>query len=396
MSARHPRRRDRHDPSTGHAVVLGDRDLGAPLHAAGVPVTAVVHPGAVSRFSRHYASWLPDPGADDDALAALLVEHARSSAGPAALFYQSDDHMLLVSRRRDELAEHLRFVIPDAELLEALVDKAAFAALAERLDLPVPPTRVLSVTAGPDEVAAVDVPVLVKPLRREDAWGDAVPGKAVLVEDHAALRALLDALAPGHGHVLAQRPVLGPETAIESYHAYVDQAGEVAAEFTGRKVRTLPAEFGHTSAVVTTDASDVTALGRDVLAKLQLRGVAKVDFKRDPAGRLWLLEVNPRFNLWHHVGAAAGVNIPAVVAADLLGLPRPAPSRARAGVTWCWVERDWRAARESGTGVLPWLRWVAACGARAGLDPADPLPVVAKAVSLVRDRLRTGRSRGPA
>ena len=60
-----------------------------------------------------------------------------------------------------------------------------------------------------------------------------------------------------------------------------------------------------------------------IVERLALTGVAKLDFKRDPQGNLRLLEINPRFNLWHHAGAIAGVNIPALVYADLAGLPRP-------------------------------------------------------------------------
>jgi len=50
----------------------------------------------------------------------------------------------------------------------------------------------------------------------------------------------------------------------------------------------------------------VRRLGRELTERVGLRGFAKFDFKRDPDGRLWLLQVNPRFNLWHHVGADAG------------------------------------------------------------------------------------------
>jgi predicted ATP-grasp superfamily ATP-dependent carboligase len=49
------------------------------------------------------------------------------------------------------------------------------------------------------------------------------------------------------------------------------------------------------------------------------------------------LEINPRFTLWHHAGAVAGVNIPALVYADLTGTPRPATARAKAGVRRCRV-----------------------------------------------------------
>jgi predicted ATP-grasp superfamily ATP-dependent carboligase len=155
-------------------------------------------------------------------------------------------------------------------------------------------------------------------------------------------------------------------------------------------VRTYPRDFGHSTAVVTTDSEDVTRQGRTVLEKLDLRGVAKVDFKRDLDGRLWLLEVNPRFNLWHHVGAAAGVNIPALVFADLMGLERLPRSRARAGVSWCNVKLDWLAARDSGVGALAWLRWLSRCKAWSGLDFRDPVPTVAKALAVVREGLQHG------
>ena len=48
-----------------------------------------------------------------------------------------------------------------------------------------------------------------------------------------------------------------------------------------------------------------------MLERLAFVGVVKLDYKRDPrTGRFYLLEVNPRFNLWNHLGAAAGVNLP--------------------------------------------------------------------------------------
>jgi predicted ATP-grasp superfamily ATP-dependent carboligase len=233
----------------------------------------------------------------------------------------------------------------------------------------VPPTQVLDLSPGGSEAADTTFPVLVKPIRRELDWRAITPGKAVLVSRPDELRVLLDRLAPHHPRVLLQRHVPGPETRIESYHVYVDSTGDVAAEFTGRKLRTHPRSLGHSTALVTTDAPDVVRLGRALTRDLGLRGVAKLDFKRDPEGRLWLLEVNPRFNLWHHVGAVAGVNIPAVVWADLVGLPRPPVSSARPGVTWCKVDRDWLAARQDGMGVATWLGWLAGCDTRSVGDP---------------------------
>jgi hypothetical protein len=147
---------------------------------------------------------------------------------------------------------------------------------------------------------------------------------------------------------LVQEFVHGSEARIESYHCYVDQEGRVAGEFTGRKIRTYPMRFGHTTALEITEAADVRRLGRDIVERLGISGVAKLDFKRDMQGQLRLLEINPRFTLWHHPAAIAGVNIPALVYADLTGRPRPAPARLRAGLRWCRPWKDFPAAREGG------------------------------------------------
>ncbi|MEX5718524.1 ATP-grasp domain-containing protein [Geodermatophilus maliterrae] len=353
----------------GHAVLLGDQDVAAPLRDSGVPVTVVSPRVSVVRFSRSTSGWINRPEGNEGALVSALLQHARGATGPVVLYYEEDDDLLFVSRHRAELAEGLRFVIPDADLVEKLADKAAFQRLAEQLGLPVPPTQVLDLSPVVPEAVDTTFPVLVKPVRRERDWRSITPGKAVVVNRPDELRLLLERLAPHHPRVLLQQHLPGPETHVESYHVYVDSTGDVAAEFTGRKLRTYPRSLGHSTALVTTDAPDVARLGRALTRDLGLRGVAKLDFKRDPEGRLWLLEVNPRFNLWHHVGAAAGVNIPAVVWADLVGLPRPPVSSARPGVTWCKVDRDWLAARQDGVGVAAWLGWLARCDTRSIGDP---------------------------
>ena len=86
------------------AFVLGDRDLAAPLHAAGAPVTLVCRPTDIARYSRYVSGWLADPRPGDDALAAALLEAARAAQQPAVPFYEQDDDLLFVSRHRRELA----------------------------------------------------------------------------------------------------------------------------------------------------------------------------------------------------------------------------------------------------------------------------------------------------
>lgn len=360
------------------ACVLGDVDLVAALGAAGVPSVAVVgreDPAAFSRFVRGRIEPL-DHWREPAALVDRLLTWSAGQSRSPVLYYQTDGDLLMVSRYRFELAAGFRFVLADAGLVESLVDKAAFARLAARLGLRVPASCELPARGSPASACELGFPLVLKPLSRQGLGRLEPHAKALLVDSPRQLDELWPRVVAADVDVLAQQLVPGPETRVESYHAYVDQAGEVAGEFTGIKVRTYPPTFGHSTALRTSDAPDVMARGRADLAALGLRGVVKVDYKRDPEDDLWLLEVNPRFTLWHHLGAAAGVNLAALVHADLTGRPRPAPARARAGVGWCHPWEDRWAAAAAGIGRGQWARETLHCAARTGADLRDPLPFV--------------------
>lgn len=361
------------------ACVLGDMDLVRPLGLAGVRCAVVGPPGGATAHSRFTERLIPWEGGCDDALVDRLLRFGAAQPDKPVLYMEEDAQLLMVSRHRDRLAAVFRFALADGDLVETLVDKGRFQALAERLDLPVPRTRRLHPLPG-SEAPDLDLryPVIVKPLTRRPPWDEIEGlGKAIRLEGPEELRALWPRLIPVGIDLLAQELIPGPETRIESHHVYIDDAGTVAGEFTGRKIRTYPVDYGHSTALTITDidgeGADVSALGREIAARIGLRGVAKFDFKRDPDGRLHLLEINPRFNLWHHLGAVAGVNLPAIVQADLTGRPRPAPAKARPGACWCHISKDRLAARDSGVPMARWLAWVARCEAKA-ITPDDPMP----------------------
>jgi predicted ATP-grasp superfamily ATP-dependent carboligase len=329
-----------------------------------------------SRFTRQELSW-EDTEANAESSVDALMRFGAAQLEPPVLFYQADSQLLLVSRHREQLAQVFRFVIAEPDLVEVLTDKARFQALANHLDLPVPAAR--RVNPSGDDPAEIDLrfPVVIKPVRHSGPW-QPIAGlrKALSVETAEALRELWPHLAAVNLDLLIQEAIPGPESRIESYHVYVDQVGVIVAEFTGRKIRTHPVSYGQSTALETTDADDVKALGREIVEKLGLRGVAKLDFKRGPDGFLHLLEVNPRFTLWHHLGAVAGVNVPALVYADLVGLPRPTGLSARVGVRWCKLWTDVHAARASGIPFPTWLLWALRCEAKSTIAWDDPMPLL--------------------
>lgn len=356
-------------------------DLVRPLGIAGIDCAVAVQPGAPPRFSRYtreVIEWA-NPWEHPDQLVQNLIDFGKTQSEAPVLYYESDGELLLVSRYRKQLARFFRFVVPDATLVEDLVDKERFQRLAKRLALPVPAAvRLHTETALHVDQLGLRYPIIVKPLtRRPELWRGVTPeGKALRLDGAAELAQLWSKLASSGIDLLAQELIAGPETSIESYHVYVDQSGEIVGEFAGRKIRTFPLEYGDSTALMTTDASDVLSLGRELVHRLGLKGVAKFDFKRAADGTLFLLEVNPRFNLWHHLGALAGVNLPALVYLDLTGQPQPAVNVARPGLSWCRMWQDVQAVRQSHIPLSDWIPWAFRCEAKRLLTWNDPMPIV--------------------
>ncbi|CAN5363740.1 hypothetical protein BH20ACT22_BH20ACT22_15570 [soil metagenome] len=394
-------------PEQPLACVIGDMDLLRPLGLANIPCAAVAPPGApprYSRFTRAVVEWA-DPSDESGALVDKLIHFARGQPQKPVLFYEGDWDLLLISRNRDRLASYFHFVVPDGALVEDLVDKARFRTLARTLGLPVPPsTQVHTASADPDDVDLA-YPLILKPLTRRTATWMPIftelnqsEAKALEVRSREELTELWPRLASSGVELLAQELIEGPETNIESYHAYVDRDGSIVASFTGRKIRTYPKGYGHSTALEITASAEVASLGADLIQRLDLRGVAKLDFKRSPEGTLYLLEVNPRFSLWHHPGARAGVNLPALVYDDMVTRTGRSTGPAEPGVRWCRLLNDVKAARGEGISFFRWLPWALTCDARATLAWDDPLPFLRgvlwarAAAALRRLRRRTARA----
>lgn len=374
------------------ACVLGDLNLVRPLAAAGIACVVASNRGMVrhSRFVHHVIKL---DGVDSpDQVVDRLLDFGASQPEQPVLYYQADSDLLMVSRNRSLLSQGFRFLLAETDLVEAMTDKIRWFELAQRLDLPVPTTVLLDL----DGEAKVDLsfPIIVKPVSHDTG---AIPGasrlaKAVAIRSQAELKDRSPYLRPANGGLVGQQLIQGPETRIESYHVYVDAEGRVAAEFTGRKIRTLPRQFGTTTALEVVDSPDVRRLGRDIVDRLGLIGVAKMDVKRGPDGRLWLLEVNARFTLWNNAGAAAGVNIPALVWADLTGHQRPRTGLRQPRTTW-WHPNDFRAHRAWRVPLGEWISFALHADARSGLAWDDPSPLIHAAGGAVRKRAGAAMAR---
>jgi D-aspartate ligase len=281
--------------------------------------------------------------------------------------YGSDDALQLIYAHRERLQRYFLFLLNDPEVAESLLEKDRFEALARSRGLPVPRTLAWD-GDGADSLAAHRGPVLVKPriktdwyqstLKRRLFHGDA---KARVFENGAAVLADAD-VALFRQQLLFQEYVNGDDGCLWSFHGVADENGVLLDAFVGRKLRTYPPLTGESAFIELDDDDELAALGADIAARVPLKGVFKMDFKRDArSGRWYLLEVNARFNLWHYLGACNGVNLMRAAYDYLVDGARPvAPQAPENTYRWLALDLDYRAFRAlRSRGELDAAAWLA-------------------------------------
>ncbi len=169
---------------------MGDMDLLQPVAMAGIPCAVVTRPGVpslYSRFARARFAW-DDFAENTGALLDALLRFGSAQRERPVLFYEEDAQLLFISRHREELQQAFRFVIAEAPLVEDLVDKARFQALAEKHALPVPPSRRFHPVALQPSDLSLDFPVIIKPLTRVKRWNDTFGLRKALEADTCCAR----------------------------------------------------------------------------------------------------------------------------------------------------------------------------------------------------------------
>lgn len=370
-------------------VLLGGLNVLRALGRAGIPViVAAASRDEVALASRYCCGRVRLPSLDDpravvDVLLRAGERLTRGLGRRAPLFYSNDAWQRLVQNHRTELSRHYRLLLNNPELADALIEKDLFQPLAAARGLPIP--RMLDWAS----LEGWSDPVLVKPRSKFTHDLSAAhtrlfgrQGKACIFSDGRALLADPAALQLRDA-VLIQEYVAGDDRAIWSFHGFCDEDGRLLDWFIGRKIRTYPQLTGMSSYLELARDAELAELGPRIVSALGLKGVFKIDLKRDTrTGQLRLLEVNARYNLWHHLAAANGLNLPLTAYEYLVEGRRPAAPRPyRTTYRWVYLRMDWLAYRElAGRGELSLRQWVGSLLAAPKVCQLfswrDPLPLL--------------------
>ncbi|HEX8947896.1 MAG TPA: hypothetical protein VF790_02970, partial [Dissulfurispiraceae bacterium] len=316
------------------------------------------------------------------------------------LYCGNDNDLSLTFEYHDRFAEHYLMPGNEPALGLILLEKDLFHDFAVRKGLPVPRRYSWDGSNGPAVINA-ESPVIVKP-RHKEMWNQSgglmelfhskakmfPSGRALLA--HKGLEAIKDML-------FIQDYIPGGDGQIHSFHGLCDNEGELLQWFLGRKIRTFPKTTGESSFLELISDEQLFLAGCNIVNKLGLRGVFKIDFKKDPAsGRFYLLEINCRFNLWHYLGAANGVNIPEAAYEYLVHGIRRTPDAYDRRYKWndfyldCHAYRELRALGELTFGA--WLASLLTPQVQSLFLWKDPAPFLGWVASSLLRKLNKWRS----
>jgi D-aspartate ligase len=294
------------------------------LGRQGVTVYALADDPRYVLFSR-YCHWLPVPqtGDDETSWTSYLLGPDSDWLRGAVLLACRDSGILTIAHNRGALAQ--KFLLDDSYVPAQLCLLNKLSTYQAGVAAGVPTPR-FWVVHGRDDVErlreSLVFPLLVKPLFSH-RFGP-IRRKFLVADNFPQLADAYDRVCAAGIEVLLMEVIPGPDSSLCSYYTYLDAQGEPLFHFTKRIIRRFPVGEGNACSHITDWNPEVRDLGLRLLRRVGLRGLAMVEFKRDPRdGRLKLIECNARFSASNCLVAASGLDLARLVYNRLVGLPLP-------------------------------------------------------------------------
>jgi D-aspartate ligase len=365
------------------ALVLGGAhgslEIARSLGRKGIPVWFATDDNPLAALSRYVARSFSWPGPRADGAVAYLIDLAeRHHLDGWVLFAGGDAEVRFVAQNHSALGAVFALTIPAWETVRWAYDKRCMNARAAELGIAQPLTHY---PRNRDDLAGLgfSFPVVLKPIVHESRHGF-VAAKAWRADDQRALLARYDEAKTlaGANNLMVQELIQGDGRTQFSYAAVWDR-GRPVGSLVARRRRQYPIDFGFTSTFVETIGLQVIeAAATRFLTSLNYSGLVEIEFKYDTReDRYKILDVNARAWTWIALGAAAGIDFPAIQWRLAQGetMPRLSP---RLGATWLYLSRDLAAAvQEMLAGTLSpigYLQSLRPSSASAVLAWDDPRP----------------------
>lgn len=271
-----------------------------------------------------------------------LLALGRELTPRPVLFLTRDDSAATVSAHRAELEPYYRLQLPPPEITAALLAKAGFQTLAESGGFPIPPGRPVRHLDDLERLAELTYPCVLKPGERNATY-DRLFAKAYRVESAEEAERLCRLILPVMPDLIVQEWIEGGDDDIYFVQQYHTAPDRPPFSFTGRKIRSWPAQIGATALCGPAPevAAELEPLTTRFFQHCQLLGWGAMEYKRNVNTGQWRM-VEPtivRTDLQMEVATVNGCNLPLAAYHCLTG-KEPLPFRSAPPTLW---QRDWLA-----------------------------------------------------
>jgi predicted ATP-grasp superfamily ATP-dependent carboligase len=229
--------------------------------------------------------------------------------------------------------------MPSEPALAVAIDKERTLATARGLGIPGP----LSVPiTGPEDVRAalaeVGCPAVIKPTQSWAHQGStSLRVTPIAVVDNTEADNVVKELCQLGSSAIIQQWAGGRRESVNLFYA----RGQVLAAHAQVCYRAAPVTGGVSVVRETIPLSDELRVPAFALIEaLQLEGYSEVEFRRDAAGRLLLMEINARFTAGMELAIRAGVDFPLMAWRWATGQPIAAQAGYRCGVRMRFLAGD--------------------------------------------------------
>lgn len=281
----------------------------------------------------------PNPDTERDSFIEKLIGLSRKYPN-SMLIPASDASLKAISIHKEDLQPFFTVACPEWAITQRFIDKKQTYAIAEQAGIAVPRTILPHSIDELEQFArSMEYPYLIKP-SQSHLYFNLFRRKMVLVKNLDETIAAYREAANAGLEVVIQEFITGPDSNGVNYNCYfIDDRPLV--EFTAKKIRNAPTQFGSPCAVVSAEVKEVLESGRKILSALGYYGYACTEFKLDPRDGVYkLMEVNGRHNLSGLLATNCGLNFPLIQYRHLMFGELPEAGTYIQGLHWIDFSRD--------------------------------------------------------
>lgn len=325
-----------------------------------------------------------EPDACD--LIELLISLGRELEQKSVLVTCRDMYVLLISRHRQALEPFYHIALPEAAVVEMLMDKESFYKFALDENLPIPKYFMIK-NKIEAEIAAEKLrfPCILKPPLKTPSWVKQTDCKAYKVHNKAEFFKTYEQCSDWTEILMGQEWIPGDDTYLYSCNSYFNSDSQPLVTFTAAKLRQWPPETGSTSLGVECKNDVVLSESTRLFKKVAFKGLAYLEMKRDVRnGEYYIIEPNiGRPTGRSALAEACGVELLYTMYCDSIGFPLSDETKQKfVGVKWIHLRADLMSAlkywRRGDLRMGDWWRSLRGPKFYAVLAWKDPLPFLAE------------------